>query len=175
MNIHEIETTDSTTILSRKRLWAARILGGLPVAFLLLDAGMKLVQADAAVKGTVQLGYPPGVLMRLGLVLLACIAAYVFPPTAVLGAVLLTGYLGGAVASHVRVGDPLLTHVLAPIYFAALLWGALALRGRLRGVIPFARAPRAASSAWQTAGRGSDARTDAGWHGRAGASRFAGR
>jgi len=145
MNIHQIETNDSTTIFSRKRLWAGRILGGLAVAFLLMDASMKLLEMDAAVKGTVQLGYSPSVLFGLGLVLLACTAAYVFGPTSVLGAVLLTGYLGGAVASQVRVGNPVATHVLFPIYFAALIWGSLALRGRLFGFLPFRRAARGAS------------------------------
>ena len=143
MNIDQID--GFTTNISRKRLWAGRILGGLPAAFLLFDATVKLLRLAPAVQGTVQLGYPPGVLVGLGLVEVLCIAAYVFPPTAVLGAVLLTGYLGGAVASHVRVGDPLLTHVLSPIYFAALIWGSLLLRGRLRSVVPFSRAARAAS------------------------------
>jgi hypothetical protein len=132
-------THDSTTTISRKRLWTGRVLGGLPVAFLLFDATVKLLRLPPAITATVQLGYAPSVLVGLGLVELACILAYVVPATSVLGAVLLTGYLGGAVASHVRIGDPLLTHVLSPTYFAALIWGSLALRGRLGGLLPFAR------------------------------------
>ena len=131
--------TQGSTTISPKRRWTARVLGGLPVAFLLFDATVKLLRLPPAVTATVQLGYPASVLVGLGLVELACILAYVAPATSVLGAVLLTGYLGGAVASHVRLGDPLFTHVLFPTYVAALIWGSLALRGRLGAVLPFAR------------------------------------
>jgi hypothetical protein len=136
----QTDTPDSTTAISRKRLWTARVLGGLPVAFLLFDSAVKLLRLPPAVTATVQLGYPPSVLIGLGLVELGCIIAYLVPATSVLGAVLLTGYLGGAIASHVRLGDPLLTHVLFPIYFATFIWGSLLIRGRLRAVLPFARA-----------------------------------
>lgn len=122
--------------LSRKALWTGRTLSGLALAFLALDAGMKLLRAPAAVQGTVQLGYPESVLVGLGVVQVVCWILYAVPRTAVLGAVLWTGYLGGAVATHVRLGNPLLTHVLFPVYVAALLWGGLWLRdGRVRGML----------------------------------------
>jgi DoxX-like family len=113
---------------SRTPLWAGRIVSGVPVAFLLLDAAIKVFRVPAAVEGTVQLGYPEGVLVALGVVQLVCLVAYLVPRTAFLGALLWTGYLGGAVASHVRVGDPLFSHVLFPVYVAVLLWAGLWLR-----------------------------------------------
>jgi len=130
-------TTDN--FVSNKRIWASRILGGLPIAFMALDAAIKLARLAPAVTGTVQLGYPPGVVFAIVLVEILCVLAYAVPRTAIVGAVLLTGYLGGAIATHVRVGDPIATHVLTPIYVAAMVWGALLLRGRLRGL--FAAAP----------------------------------
>jgi DoxX-like family len=90
------------------------------------------------IDGTTQLGYPPDIVFSLGVTLLSCVVAYLIPRTSVLGAVLLTGYLGGAVATHVRVGNPLFTHVLFPTYVAALLWGGLMLRdARLRAFLPW--------------------------------------
>ena len=127
--------TTNDAFVSNKRLWASRILAGLAVAFLTFDAVIKLARLTPAVEGTVQLGYQPGVILGIGLVEIVCVLAYAIPRTAILGAVLLTGYLGGAIATHVRVGSPLATHVLFPIYVAALLWGALLLRGRLRGLL----------------------------------------
>jgi len=125
-------STDSiqTVATSKGKLWTGRILSGLSIAFLVMDAVMKVVKAAPAVEGTLQLGYPASVLPGLGIVLLACTLLYAIPRTSVLGAVLLTGYLGGAIATQVRVGNPLFTHVLFPIYFAALLWGGLFLRDR---------------------------------------------
>ena len=114
--------------VSRAALWTGRIMSSFVSAFLLLDAVVKLVQAAPAVKGTVELGYAPSVLVPLGIVLLASLALYVIPRTAVLGAVVLTGYLGGAIATHVRVGAPLASHVLFPVYVAVLIWGGLYLR-----------------------------------------------
>ena len=125
-------STDSiqTVATSKGKLWTGRILSGLSIAFLVMDAVMKVVKAAPAVEGTLQLGYPASVLPGLGIVLLACTLLYAIPRTSVLGAVLLTGYLGGAIATQVRVGNPLFTHVLFPIYFAALLWAGLFLRDR---------------------------------------------
>ncbi|MGH2901323.1 MAG: DoxX family protein, partial [Solirubrobacteraceae bacterium] len=89
-----------------------------------------------AVEGSTQLGYPESAIVPIGLILLACLVVYVVPRTAVLGAVLLTGYLGGAIATHVRVGNPLLSHTLFPIYVAAMVWGGLWLRdGRVRAML----------------------------------------
>ena len=89
---------------------------------------MKIVGAPEAVKGTSELGYSPSVILPLGIVQLVCLVLYLVPRTAVIGAVLWTGYLGGAIATHVRVGNPLLSHVLVPVYVAAVLWLGLFLR-----------------------------------------------
>jgi hypothetical protein len=101
---------------------------GLPVLFLLMDAVMKLVKPAPVIQGTIELGYPEAVLVGLGIVLLASVILYAIPRTAFVGAILLTGYLGGAVATHVRVGHPLFSHVLFPVYFGILIWGGLVLR-----------------------------------------------
>jgi hypothetical protein len=116
-----------------KRVWAGRILTGLSGAFLLVDSGGKLAQLQPVMEGSVSLGYPPSVVFGLGVVLMACTLLYLVPRTAAVGAVLLTGYLGGAIATHVRVGNPLFSHTLFPIYVAILIWGGLYLRdARLR-------------------------------------------
>ncbi len=126
--------------LSKKRLWAGRILSGIPVLFLLADGVMKLIKPAFVVEATVRLGYRESVILCLGIVLLTCVALYVIPRTSVLGAILLTGYLGGAVATHVRVGDPLFSHALFPTYLGLMLWGGLYLRDdRLRALIPLRR------------------------------------
>lgn len=124
--------------MSKPRLGLA--LAALAVLFLLFDATIKLLMVPEVVSGTAELGWNPGIARPLGVLLLACLAVYLWPRTAVLGAVLLTGYLGGAVATHVRVGSPLLSHVLFPTYVAALLWGGLYLRDdRLRALLPLRR------------------------------------
>lgn len=118
-------------------LWTGRALSGLSVAFLLFDATIKILALPPAVEGTVELGYPPSVIVGLGLVQLACLFVYLVPRTSVLGALLWTGYLGGAVATHVRVGHPLLSHTLFPIYVATMLWAGLWLRDRgVRALLP---------------------------------------
>ena len=128
--------TTTTTNHNNRRLWTGRILSGIVVLFLLFDCAIKLLQLPAAVEGTIQLGYPATVLFGLGVVLLLCVVTYLVPRTALIGAVLLTGYLGGAIATHVRVGHPLLSHTLFPIYVAALIWGGLFLRDeRVRALI----------------------------------------
>ena len=121
---------DSRSVPVRKALWTGRILTTLVALFLLMDGTMKVFGAAAAVKGTVRVGYPASVIFGIGVVQLVCLALYLVPRTAILGAVLLTGYLGGAIATHVRIGSPLLTHTLFPIYVAVLLWAGLALRDR---------------------------------------------
>ena len=123
---------------SRRALWTGRVLSGLAVAFLIFDGAGKLLEVQPVIDGTKQLGYPPDIVFGLGVTLLSCLLTYLVPRTSVLGAVLLTGYLGGAVATHVRVGNPLFTHVLFPTYVAALLWGGLILRDpRLRAFLPW--------------------------------------
>ena len=122
---------------SRRRVWAGRVISWLAVLFLLFDSAGKLLQVQPVIDGTIRLGYPRDIVFSLGVILLACVVAYVIPRTSVLGALLLTGYLGGAVATHVRVEDPLFSHVLFPTYVAALLWGGLILRdARLRSFLP---------------------------------------
>jgi len=121
---------------SSARVRAGRALSGLAVLFLTFDAMVKVLKLAPGVKATVELGYPEGTVVPIGLLLLAGVALYVVPGTSVLGVIYLTAYLGGAVASHVRVGNPLLTHTLFPTYVAALLWGGLILRNpRLLGVL----------------------------------------
>jgi len=116
--------------VSGRALWAGRVISGLAVLFMAFDAAMKVLQVPAAVEGTTQLGYPAGVLVPLGIVQVACLVIYLVPRTAPLGAILWTGYLGGAIATHVRVGNPLFSHILFPIYVAAFLWLGLWLRDR---------------------------------------------
>ncbi|MGH7571400.1 MAG: DoxX family protein [Gemmatimonadota bacterium] len=115
-------------------------MSALPVLFMLWDAVMKLVKPPVVVESFARLGYPEGVALGIGILQLVCLAFYVVPRTSVLGAILLTGYLGGAVATHVRVGDPLFSHVLFPTYLGVLLWGGLYLRDdRLGSLIPLRR------------------------------------
>ena len=122
---------------SKARFSAGYVISAIPVLFLLFDSVIKLMVIDAVVESFGQLGYPVSVALGIGLVELICLVLYVIPRTSVLGAILLTGYLGGAVATHVRVGSPVFTHALFPIYVAALLWGGLFLReGRLRALVP---------------------------------------
>jgi DoxX-like family len=119
-----------------RRPWAGRVLSALPAAFLLVDAVMKLVKPAVVVEATVALGYPETVIVPLGVVLLACTVLYAIPSSAVLGAIALTGYLGGAVATHVRVGGEIFP-VVFPVILGVLLWGGLYLRDeRLRSLIP---------------------------------------
>jgi len=126
--------------VSPAQLWAGRGLSALGVLFLAFDTAIKLLQAPVAIKGTVELGYPASSVFGIGVVQLVCLVAYVIPRTSVLGAVLLTGYLGGAIATHVRLGNPLFTLVLFPLYVAAFIWGGLYLRDRgLRAFLPFRR------------------------------------
>lgn len=121
---------------SKKTVLAGRILSALPILFLLFDAVAKLFKPEPVVKGTIELGYPESVIVGLGIVLLVCTILYAIPRTSVLGAILLTGYLGGAVATHVRVGGPLF-NVIFPVIFGAVIWGGLYLRDeRLRALVP---------------------------------------
>jgi hypothetical protein len=133
-----LATSRPATVPARRRPWAAAIVTALPALFLAFDGVSKLLEARPVLEATQRLGYPLDTARPLGLVLLACLALYLVPRTAVLGAVLLTGYLGGAVATHVRMSDPLATHVLFPVYVATLLWTGLYLRdGRLQALVPW--------------------------------------
>jgi hypothetical protein len=122
---------------SRAGLYAGRGLSGFVVAFLLFDATIKVAQLPIAVSGTTQLGWPASAVFAVGVTELICLALYLIPRTAVLGALLWTGYLGGAIATHARIGSPLVSHTLFPTYVAAMLWLGLWLRDpQLRAVLP---------------------------------------
>lgn len=121
----------------KKRPWAGIVISAIPTLFLLMDAVGKLVKPEPVITGTVELGYPETVILPLGIVLLICTILYAVPKTSVLGAILLTGYLGGAVATHVRIRNPLLTHTLFPVYLGILIWLGLYFRDvRLRQLVP---------------------------------------
>jgi hypothetical protein len=128
---------DTQTVpVSKKMLWAGRIVSALPALFLFVDGIMKLIKPALVVDATVQLGYPESVILGLGIVLIASTVLYLIPSTSILGAILLTGYLGGAVATHVRVRDTLFT-IVFPIIFGVMIWGGLYLRDkRLQTLIP---------------------------------------
>ena len=118
-------------------VWTGRVLSGLAAAFMLLDGVMKLVKPSFVVEATTKLGFAESVIVPLGVVLTASTIAYLIPQTAVLGAIVLTGYLGGAVATHVRAGDGAFA-ITFPIVFGALIWGGLCLRDRrLRALVPW--------------------------------------
>lgn len=132
--------TASASVPSRGVLRVSYVLSGLALAFLAFDTVIKLVQAPAAIDGTTALGYPASAVFTIGVIQLVCLLLYAVPSTAVLGAVMFTGYLGGAVATHVRLGNPLFSHQLFPLYVAALVWGGLYLREpRLRALLPLRR------------------------------------
>lgn len=123
-----------------RRPWGGYILSGIAILFLLFDSIVKVLKLDIAVEGTVELGYPQSTVVGIGLTALICTIVYTIPRTAVLGAVLLSGYLGGAIATHVRLGNPLFSHVLFPVYLALLIWGGLYLRDRsIRLLLPVKR------------------------------------
>ncbi len=113
-----------------------RVLSGLAIAALTLDASMKLIGTKEAIDGTVQLGYAANLLLPLGLIQATCLVLYVIPRTSPIGAVLLTGYFGGAVATHLRLGNPLFTHILSGVWVCVFLWGGLYPRdARVRALV----------------------------------------
>jgi hypothetical protein len=117
-------------------LWTGRVLTGIAVALLSFDAVAKLLMLPQVVEGTTQVGYPESAIFGIGMTLAVCLLVHLIPRTSILGAVLLTAYLGGAVATNVRIGAPLATHVLAPVYVAAVIWLGLFLRdGRARALL----------------------------------------
>jgi DoxX-like family len=133
-------TAPETTVTFRGMVWTGRILSGLVVLFMLFDSVIKILKMPFAVDATVQLGYSAKVVVPIGIIELICTLLYATPRTSLLGAVLLTGHLGGAIATHLRHGDPLFSHVLFPTYIGALLWVGLLLRDpRLRELFPWRR------------------------------------
>lgn len=129
--------SDTPTVPTSKRiLWAGRIISALPVLLLLFSAVMKLVKPPEVVEGFTRLGYAESLALGIGILELVCTVVYVIPRTSILGAILLTGYLGGATATHVRIGEPF----FAPIILGVLVWGGLFLRDeQLRELIPLRR------------------------------------
>ncbi len=126
--------------ISSRSLWAGRIISGLAALFMTFDGVIHVLKISPVVEGFAQLGFPLSVAVALGIVELVCVALYLYPRTSVLGAILLTGYLGGAIATQVRVAAPLLSTTLFPVYIALLVWGGLYLRDdRVRAMIPLRR------------------------------------
>lgn len=122
---------------SKTMLWVGRIISGLMIVFMLFDAGVKILKLPAAVEGTVRLGYPVSTIQPVGVIALVCVLLYAIPRTSILGAILLTGYLGGATATQVRVQD---AWFVFPAVLGALIWAGLYFRDeRLRSLIPLNR------------------------------------
>jgi len=131
-----LQSGTQTASVSRKAVWAGRIVGALPALMLLFSGGLKLAKPGPVVVEFGRLGYPENVILVIGFLEIACTVVYIIPRSSVLGAILLSGYLGGAVATHVRVGDPLF-NVITPAVLGALVWGGLYLRDeRLRALLP---------------------------------------
>ena len=121
---------------SKKRVWAGRVISVFAVLFLLFDSTIKLMRLQMVLDAFKQLGYSPDLSVTIGALLLLCTVIYVIPQTSVLGAILLTGFLGGAVATNLRIGAPLFSNTLFPVYMGALVWVGLYLReGRLRELV----------------------------------------
>jgi len=127
---------------TKAALWTGRVLSGLVILFLTVDGAIKLVPWPVVTQTMDRIGYgsSDGLARALGVISIACTVLYAIPPTSILGAILLTGYLGGAMASHVRIGSPLFTHTLFGLYLGLMVWGGLWLRDRnLQTLIPFRR------------------------------------
>lgn len=131
-----MQSATQTMPVSTRTPWAAHIMSALPAVFLLFSGVTKLLRPAPVLESFIQLGYPASLALTIGILEVACVVVYLIPRTSVLGAILLTGYLGGAIATHVRVGSDLFSLVL-PILIGALIWGSLFLRDeRLRALIP---------------------------------------
>ncbi len=131
-----MQSATQPTPISKKMLWTGRVMSALPVLVFLMSAVMKFLKPAPVVEGFTHLGLPESLALGLGLLEMACTVIYVIPQTSVLGAILLTGYLGGATLTQLRVGDPF----FAPILLGVLVWGGLFLRDpRLRALIPLQR------------------------------------
>jgi hypothetical protein len=149
MNIQDVKSADEAmhaiaeaAPVSRSALWLGRVLSGVVIVFMLLDGAIKLVPWPIVTETMDRIGYgsSESLARSLGVITVACTVLYAIPPTSILGAILLTGYLGGAMASHLRIGSPLFTHILFGFYLGLMLWGGLWLRNRsLRALIPLRR------------------------------------
>jgi hypothetical protein len=131
-----VQSATQPAPVSKKNPWAGIIISALSALYLLFDGVIKLMKPSFVVEGTIQYGYSESVIVPLGVILVTCTVIYLIPRTAVLGAILLTGYLGGAVNTHVRAGDGWF-RILFPVIFGALIWGGLYLRDeQLRALLP---------------------------------------
>jgi hypothetical protein len=128
-----------TQSISKSRIWTGRIMSGLVIVFMLFDAITKFIQPEPVIQSTVnELGFQDHHLFIMGLSGLIGTILYAFPATSILGAVLLTGHFGGAIASNLRVNEPLLSNTLFPVYLAVLMWGGIWLRDKqLQNLFPF--------------------------------------
>jgi hypothetical protein len=134
-----MQTVTRSAPISSKAQWTGRVLSALFILFMVFDAGIKLIPIAAVTQTMEQLGYPTSdsLARGLGILALICTALYATPRTSVLGAILLTGYLGGAIATHLRVGSPVFSHLLFGVYLGLMMWGGLYLRdAQLRALVP---------------------------------------
>lgn len=134
-----MQTIAATAPQSKVMLWAGRIITGIVIAFMTFDVGVKLIEMDIVRETMLQLGYPLRLAggFQIGVIQAICLILYVIPRTSVLGAILLTAVMGGAIASHLRIGSPLPTHTLFGVYLGILIWAGIYLRNpRLRALIP---------------------------------------
>ena len=135
-----MQATRSTAPASGAARWTGRLLRGLVVLFLLFDGAIKVVEMEVVKQSLAELGYPVQIAFGLGVLTLAIGVLYAIPSTSVLGAILLTGLLGGAMATHLRVGSPVFSHLLFGLYLGLMAWGGLLLRdARLRALLPLRR------------------------------------
>lgn len=133
-----MDATSQATSPSKGSVWTGRVISALIVLFLLFDSVLKFMKPAPVVETFAHLGLSISLANPIGIILIVCALLYAIPQTSILGAILLTGYLGGAVCTHLRAGDPLFSHVLFPTYMGALLWLAIYLRDtRLRALLPF--------------------------------------
>jgi DoxX-like family len=149
MNTQRSKTIDEampaiaeTAPVSKTARWTGRVLSGLVIVFMLFDGAIKLVPWPIVTETMEKIGYgsSESLARTLGVITVACTVLYAIPPTSIVGAILLTGYLGGAMASHMRIGSPLFTHTLFGLYLGLMVWGGLWLRDRsLRTLLPFRR------------------------------------
>ena len=129
-----------TNETSKPMLWTGRVFSGLFVLFILMDLTMKFMGIPQVAEAMTALGWPTNLSTVLAVLMTACLILYLIPRTSVLGAILFTGYIGGAIATHVRIGNPLFSHVLFGVYLMAFAWGGLWLRdARLRALFPLRR------------------------------------
>ena len=136
------ETMSASNAISKSARWTGRTLSGVVILFLLLDGGMKLLPLPIVTETMDKMGYgaSDGLARSLGFITIACTVLYAVPPTSILGAILLTGYLGGAIASHLRIDSPLFSHTLFGLYLGLMVWGGLWLRdSHLRSLLSFRR------------------------------------